>query len=128
MYNFSFFNSKGVTIFQRYNAILHIMLNLWFQSFKSIFLMHFLSVATFFLYLFLYNCSSWYLHFIDMLVLIFYHLTLGDKSAKILGLHIWSHLPKNLKAKSSFQMSNRYLNDWFEPKWISSLKVSKDEE
>ena len=34
----------------------------------------------------------------------------------VLALRIWDHLPKNLKAKSYFQLFERFLSDWFGPK------------
>lgn len=47
-----------------------------------------------------------------------------DKNVNSLDL---PNLPKTLKAKSSFQTSRRYLNDWLGPKWISLLTVSKND-
>ena len=72
-------------------AILHKMLKLGFWNFKPIFLrMQFSLVATFFLYFWL---SVW----VEICILNFlmsfqhlYHLTFGDKSARVLDFHIWN--------------------------------------
>ena len=99
-------NSKGVTMYQIKKAMLHKMLNLFFGNFKLIFQrMHILSVPTYLLYLRLYICLSWCLHF--KLISLF-----GDKSVRVLGLHIWNHLRETLRAKSSFQAPKRYLTNF----------------
>lgn len=66
------------------------------------------------------------MHFriVSFKVLAFYHLMPEDKNVNSLDL---PNLPKTLKAKSSFQTSRRYLNDWLGPKWISLLTVSKND-
>ena len=93
-------------------------LNLGFWHFKSAFQMPFLSVATFFLYVWF---SVWVA--IDILrmrhVFPCYHLKFGGKSVRVLVLHT---SPKALKAQSCFETSARLLNDWFGPKWMCSLK------
>ena len=45
--------------------------------------------------------------------LTFIHLTLGDKSVRKLGLHIWNQLPETLRAESSFPTIKKSLRDWF---------------
>ena len=45
-----------------------------------------------------------------------YHLTFVDEIVRLLILHIWNHLPKTLKAESSFQTFKRSLSDWLGPK------------
>ena len=40
-------------------------------------------------------------------------LAFQDKGVRVLGLHIWNHLLETLIVKSSFQILERFLNDWF---------------
>ena len=47
---------------------------------------------------------------------------------RLIGLYTWVHLTEGLKAESSFQTSRKPVNDWLEPKSISSLKVGKNDE
>ena len=98
---------------KKHDAILHIMLNLGFWNlnlfFTEITFMDCNAVS-----LVLIAISVWYLHFkhislLDFKLLSFY-LTFGDKSIRVLGLHIWNNLPKSLKVKWSFQTSKRYLD------------------
>ena len=46
-----------------------------------------------------------------------YHLTFGDKSVRVLCLHIWKNqkILKTLKAELSFQIFKKSLSDWFGP-------------
>ena len=45
-----------------------------------------------------------------------YHLIFGDKSLRVLYLHIWNQVIKALKAELSSQVSKMLMSDWFGPK------------
>ena len=70
-------------------------------------------------------------HFVGLAlkVLTFCSVILGDRGARVSGLHsIWDHLTETLKAESSFQTFKGFLNDCFGPKWMCSFRVCKNEE
>ena len=113
-------------------AITNKRLNLRFGNFKSIFQRrNFLLVVTFF------RCL-YFSVLVDIRINTFKHISLLDFN--ILSFPIWrskhksiesSHLkppPQNSESQSCFQTSKKPLNDGFGPKWIRSLKVSKNEE
>ena len=72
------------------NAILHKILKLGFWILSPFLLrMQFSLVATFFC-LVLVICLSWYLHLSHEFLTHLFHLTFGDKSLRVKGLHIWN--------------------------------------
>ena len=120
--------SGGFLFYIKLYAIVDKKLNLRFRNFKSIFQrMHFLSSATFFLCLWF---SVWIdiqiLNIFHYQVLTCYHFQFKDKNIRVLGLPIWNH---KLWERSHFSKHlKKSLNDWFQSKWVCSLKVTKTEE
>ena len=49
----------------------------------------------------------------DLQVPIQNSLTFGDKSARVLGRHIWNMLPGMLKRETTYRKLKTQVNDWF---------------
>ena len=49
----------------------------------------------------------------DLKVPIQNSITFGDKSARVLGPHIWNMLPAELKRETTYEKFKTQINNWF---------------
>ena len=97
-------------------AILHKMLKLEFWNFQPV-SQNVVFIGCNILFQAMVICFSWYVHLKECFVRFhnISHSISGDKSIRVLCLHIWNQLPETTKAKWTLQIFKRSLSHWLGP-------------